>query len=79
MRELDRAFFTRVEVDADEVSGAEVTDNFAVFITDVVVARATGGQKPSNPAADPWEGTDVRGSKRFLLVPRTGFEPVLPA
>ena len=76
--QLNRAFFTRIRVDADEICGAEVTDTFAVLLTEDVVRRASDDQDHSTPAADPWEGTGVRVSNWFRLVPPTGFEPVPP-
>lgn len=77
-RQLNRAFFTRIIVDAETIQGAEVTDTFAAIVTEDVIRRAATPRDEANPAAEPWEGYDVRGSNTFRLVPPTGFEPVPP-
>lgn len=77
-RQLNRAFFTRIIVDAETIQGAEVTETFAAIVTEDVIRRAAIPRDEANPAAEPWEGYDVRGSTTFRLVPPTGFEPVPP-
>lgn len=77
-RQLNRAFFTRLIVDAETIQGAEVTDTFAAIVTEDVIRRATTPRDEANPAAEPWEGYDVRGSNTFRLVHPVGFEPTTP-